>query len=135
MINHKQLKHLLLGMSLTLAACGSGGGGGETPQALTYSGITSQATVTTSNAEALSVDAYEGGQIGSTMSLVGVVTEGSAAQPDSSRLQWLGDTLKAAARQAVSAPAKQGSPSLVGAMSEASEPGLVSGSMKLFRLC
>ena len=126
MINRKQLKYLLIGMLLALAACGGGGGG--TPQAVTYNGVTTQATVTSTNAKALSVDAYQGGQIGSSAGAIGVITEVSAPQPDASRLQWLGTTLTAAARQAVAAPTVASAPTLVGVTSQADVAGAYGGS-------
>ena len=59
------LGQLFIGMLaiFTLGACGGGGGGDNSG----YSGVTSQATVTTANAQDLAVNAYQGGPIGQSL--------------------------------------------------------------------
>lgn len=94
-----RLKSSLAVLFLLLAACGGGGGGGA-PAAVTYSGVTTQAVVTTANARSLSVDAYQGGQAGSTVSAMGVVEESGGAEPVSApRLRALGNTLEGSVKQ------------------------------------
>lgn len=58
----------LAGLSL-MAGCGGGGDSapGTNPS---FTGVTTQATVTTSNAKALSIDAYTGGQMSSGITVV-----------------------------------------------------------------
>ncbi len=74
---YKRLFPILAGLTL-LAGCG-GGGSGSTPAA--YTGVTTQATVTTSNAKALSEDAYSGSQVSSAVSgLAKEATIGSGQQ-------------------------------------------------------
>jgi hypothetical protein len=70
-----------LSATLMLAACGGGGSGGGNPS---YSGITTQATITTENAQEIAVGAYEGGQAGQV--LVSPLSSGAAPMADSSRL-------------------------------------------------
>lgn len=64
----------------TLAACGGNGGGNGSN--IVYSGATTPADVTTSNALALASTAYDGGNSGGSLALVGMVenrTDGSMA--------------------------------------------------------
>jgi len=61
-------------VGLTLAACGGNGGGGQS--GVTYSGVTTQATVTDSNAVAIATTAYQGGNSGGALALVGAVVNG-----------------------------------------------------------
>jgi hypothetical protein len=63
---------LLLSSVLVLTTCGggSGGGGGNTGAGgITYTGITTQATVNSTNSENLASGAYKGGAVGSAASL------------------------------------------------------------------
>lgn len=73
---YKRLLSILAGLTL-LAGCG-GGGSGSTPAA--YTGVTTQATVTTSNAKALSEDAYTGSQVSSAVSGLAKEAPGSGQQ-------------------------------------------------------
>ncbi len=89
-------------LSLLLTACGGGGGGGgSTP--LTYSGATAQAPVTASNAKALSIDAFQGGQDASTLSIMGVAAENNGTQAAVPRLQSLANTLEGSLQQILAA--------------------------------
>jgi hypothetical protein len=63
-------------MALALAACSGDDGGGEA--GVTYTGATTQATVTDANAAALTTTAYQGGNSGGSFALVGVMTDSSA---------------------------------------------------------
>jgi hypothetical protein len=74
-------KHTILifaGISL-LAGCGGGSGGGNNTVIVpaAYTGSTSQATITTSNAKALSADAYAGTQLSSAVSAAKIAAEQS----------------------------------------------------------
>lgn len=70
---------------LVLGACGGGGATVVTPTStITFNGNTAQASVTSANAKALSVDAYQGGMNGTQLSVVGVSSPGGTASPQSS---------------------------------------------------
>ncbi len=74
----KKLTLIVAGISL-LAGCG--GGGGSTASAPpSYVGSTNQATITTSNAKALSSDAYTGSQLTAAASGAGKVTADMSGQ-------------------------------------------------------
>jgi hypothetical protein len=60
-------------MGLALAACSGGGGGGEA--GVTYTGVTTQASVTDANAVELTTTAYQGGNSGGSFALIGVTTD------------------------------------------------------------
>lgn len=66
---------LTVGLAL-LTSCG-GGGGGSTSAG--YTGITTQATVTTANARALSADAYENAGMGAGANIAGIEIQSSPA--------------------------------------------------------
>ena len=73
-------KMLLIPAVLTmLAGCG-GGGGASTPTDVSYSGLTTQATVSSSNAKALSAEAYSGNQLASELSGIGKMAVDSDGQ-------------------------------------------------------
>ena len=122
-----RLKPFFLGICLTLAACG--GGGDDTTQAVTYSGAITRATVSSTNAKALSVDAYEGGQVGSSLGVLGVATESSPTATETARLQRLGTTLTGCVRRVVSAPSATGGATLTGASVQNDVTGAYGGSM------
>lgn len=75
---YKRLLLTLAGLPL-LAGCGSGSNASLN---VGYSGSTSQAVVASSNAKALSADAYSGAQLSSAVSGVGKAVVDSGAQPD-----------------------------------------------------
>ncbi len=115
-------------LSLLLSACG-GGGGGSAPASVTYSGASTQATVTAANARVLSVDAFQGGQTGSTLGITGVVTQGDGVPAgNDARLQTLGNTLEGAVARLVP-PASSGSPVAAGASVQTTIAGPYGGSM------
>lgn len=69
-------------LSVSLTGCGGGGGGSGGSSAPVYSGSTSPAIVSTSNARALSVDAYSAGQLSSAVSGVArPASDGSLPPP------------------------------------------------------
>ena len=69
---------VFLVVSLTACGGGGGGGGGGSSSGISYTGITTLAEINENNAVDLSVNAYEGGQIGSTLpSGLGAVQEGN----------------------------------------------------------
>lgn len=97
---YKRLFLVLAGLSL-LAGCG-GGGGSSAGGGSGYTGATNQATVTTSNAKALSADAYSGSQMSSTVS--GVAKEATGSNGQSALLQEAADILERSVTTIVDAP-------------------------------
>src|SRR6266581_652338 len=98
------IRSSLVVLSLLLAACGSGGGGGgSAPTSVSYGGATTQATVTASNATALSVDAYQGGQAGSAIGIMGVVQDSGGASAHVPQPQVLATTLESSVKQVLAA--------------------------------
>ena len=73
---YKRLLMILAGFPLLAG----GGGGGSTAGGVAYTGVTTQATVTTANAKALSVDAYSGNQLSSAVSGIAKETAGNGGQ-------------------------------------------------------
>lgn len=102
----KRVLLFLAGLTL-LAGCGGGGDStsGGNPN---FTGATTQATVTTSNAKALSIDAYTGGQASSAITVVGKETAGTdgplASLPELSR--ELENSVRAYIDQSVKSSAK-----------------------------
>jgi len=70
---------IALGM-LTIIATGGGGDGGA-PAGIVYTGLTSQATLDDTNAEALATGAYLGGSVASVMGSVAVVRPSEIGRP------------------------------------------------------
>jgi hypothetical protein len=58
---------LTIFLSITLAACGGGGDDAAPADSISYSGVTTQAVINNTNAKALSIDAYEGGNSGASL--------------------------------------------------------------------
>lgn len=84
----------LIGVAITLGACGGGGGGGGS-SAITYSGATTPATVTAANGEAVATSAYENGASGD--SVAGVLASLNVSSGDGfsgPRTQILAEVLK-----------------------------------------
>lgn len=83
---------LVLACVCLLAGCGGGGGGGGGSATPAYTGATTQATVTTSNAKTLSADAYTGSQLSAAAS--GVAKEAGDGSGQSALLQETAGILK-----------------------------------------
>lgn len=64
-----KVKHVAFAilLVLSLTACGGGGGGGESSSGITYTGLTTEATIDENNAVVLSTGAYQGGQTGAAL--------------------------------------------------------------------
>jgi hypothetical protein len=91
---------VLAGLSL-MAGCGGGGGGSSSGGNFGYTGVTTQASVTSSNAKALSVDAYSGTQISSATT--GVAKEAGDTNGQSALLQQAAGILERSALSSVTA--------------------------------
>lgn len=116
---------LFCGIPLALSACG--GGGSSTGSS--YSGATTQATVTTTNAQALSVDAYNGGQVGAAMTAVGATTGQAGGEAAvAPRLVALGGTIEETV-QRILAGEGSGTQTAAGVSVTVSVPGLYGGSL------
>lgn len=90
-------------LSALLGGCGGGGGGGGGGSAApVYKGSTSQAIVTTSNAKALSVDAYSGSQISAAVS--GVAKEAADGSGQSSLLLQTAGIMEASVTRILGMP-------------------------------
>lgn len=93
-------------LSVFLFACGGGGGGGEqevaqlqAPAGISYTGLTTQATIADSNAQELSTQSYEGGSTGSAISTIAAVAVGSEWSIDRPRTLEVSQTLEDSLRQ------------------------------------
>jgi len=77
-----RVKHVVLAVLLAvfLTACGGGGGGGGggSPSGISYTGLTTEATIDENNAEDLSTGAYQGGQTGAAFGSVGAIQAGES---------------------------------------------------------
>jgi len=96
---YRKILMVLTGMTLVT---GCGGGGGSTPAGTTYSGVTTQAVVTTSNAKALSADAYNGGQVSASAS--GIAKEAAVSGEPTALLQQTAVLLENSVKTAVGTP-------------------------------
>jgi hypothetical protein len=64
---------------MLLTGCGGGGGGGAAPVGITYTGLASPATITDTNAQVLTTEAFEGGDAGTAIGVfAGVASEGDS---------------------------------------------------------
>lgn len=72
-------------LSVVITACGGGGGGGggDGPQPVTYSGVTTQAEITSTNADTLAAGAIVAGDVAGTTLVVGAADTQTA--PPSTR--------------------------------------------------
>jgi len=84
---------VLLGLLSILGTGGGGGGGGSSVTPVTYTGVTTQATIDQNNAQLLTSAALQGGNAGTTVAPTGVVTEGTKASGEP-RVIAIVDTLK-----------------------------------------
>ena len=67
---------------MTIVGTGGGGGGGDgSPSGISYTGLTTEATIDENNAEDLSTGAYQGGQTGAALGSVGAVIQGGESGP------------------------------------------------------
>jgi len=99
---YKRLLLIVAGFSL-LAGCGGGGGDGSSAGGGTvYNGVTTQATVTTSNAKTLSVDAYAGSQL--SAAATGVAKQATGSSGQSMLLQQAADILEGSVKTIVGSP-------------------------------
>lgn len=82
---------LLMFAALSMVA-GCGGGGGSSSGGSGYTGVTTQAVVTSSNAKALSADAYTGGQLSASAS--GMAKDATGGGGEAALLQQASTILK-----------------------------------------
>ena len=68
---------VVLAMTVVYGCSGGGGGGGGGSTGITYTGITTQAVIDQNNAEEIAIGSYEGGNIGSSLNIVGAISENS----------------------------------------------------------
>lgn len=99
---------------LLVLLAGCGGGGSSASLAPTYTGSTTQAVVTTSNAKALSADAYSGSQLSSAVS--GVAKETTDSSGQSALLQEAAGILESSVATILDAP--KSSPKVVAATAQ-----------------
>jgi len=92
---------LILAGVLLLAGCG-GGGGSSAGGSSGYTGVTTQAAVTTSNAKALSADAYAGSQL--SVAASGVAKEATDGSGQSALLQEAAGLLERSVKTIVATP-------------------------------
>lgn len=88
---------LAVGLIGMLAAC-SGGGGDGGGSGITYTGVTTPAVVTTSNADPIATTAYQAGDMGATFNVLGIVSESGGERPSHFRWLLLARSLEATAR-------------------------------------
>lgn len=116
-----------------LAACGGGGGGGETGGGIPYSGIQAQVIVDQSNAEDVSMGAYDGGTtgdaLGGTFSAVQAGAE--VTYPAKSRLKTVTEAIKDALAQVDTDAAASGTTVAAFMTTGGTEDGLCGGQMTM----
>jgi len=88
-------------LAVFLTACGGGGGdgGGGSPAGISYTGLTTQATIDGNNAEDLSTGAYQGGQAGAAIGSVGAIQTGESGPVGHSRMLKVSQVLEGSLRQ------------------------------------
>lgn len=98
-----RVKHVvlavLLAVSLTACGGGGGGGGGGSLSGISYTGLTTQATIDGNNAEDLSTGAYQGGQAGAAIGSVGAIQTGESGPVGHSRMLKVSQVLEGSLRQ------------------------------------
>src|SRR5210317_1284814 len=73
---------LLLLSTVIVSGCGGGGGGdggGGVNTGITYTGVTTQATIDENNAVEITLEAYEGVDTASELNILGAVSENSSS--------------------------------------------------------
>lgn len=98
---------------------GGGGGGGAVPAGVTYTGLTTQATITDTNAELLTTEAFEGGEPGTAIGVFAGVSSENNNAIHQSRLIRLTRILEGAMLQ-VDVASAAGDP-VISAVQQASE--------------
>ena len=78
----------LCALTLTAIGCGGGGGGGSTPH-LTYSGVSTQAAITETNAQTLADAALNAGSSGEALSGIAALTEVDSLADSPNRLLFM----------------------------------------------
>lgn len=73
---------VIFGLLAIVGTGGGGGGGGSSSASLTYTGLTSQALIDTSNAQTLADGVYSGGVVGTEMTGFGAVQDYGTGQGD-----------------------------------------------------
>lgn len=97
-----RMKHLVLAilLAVSLPACGGGGGGGDGSTAgISYTGLTTQATIDENNAEDLVTGAYQGGQVGAAIGSLGAIQAGESGPVGYSRMLKVSQVLEGSLRQ------------------------------------
>jgi hypothetical protein len=84
---------------ITFIGCGGGGGDTGSTSSITYTGLTTQADITGTNAQTLSAGAFTGGQAGSAFSGTGAIEAGTDENPVSLRTLKVTQTLEDALLQ------------------------------------
>lgn len=97
----KRFCSLLLGMLLAISLTGCGGGGdGDGPAGITYTGLTTQATIDENNAEDIATGAYQGGAtVEEFGDIMGVVQDGEDGYIGRPRCLVLSEALEKAFRR------------------------------------
>jgi hypothetical protein len=109
---------ILLGL-ITFIGCGGGGGDAGSDSSITYTGLTTLADITGTNAETLSAGALTGSQAGSTLGGIGAIETGTDENPVSFRTLKVTQALEDALLQ-IDLPSVSGG-SFIGATQYASD--------------
>jgi hypothetical protein len=104
---------------ITFIGCGGGGGDTGSDSSITYTGLTTQADITGTNAETLSAGALTGSQAGSALGGIGAVETGTDENPVSFRTLKVTQALEDALLQ-IDLPSVSGG-SFIGATKYASD--------------
>jgi len=129
---HKVLQYIFLlcviflGI-ISIIGTGGGGGGGSTPPSITYSGLTTQAVITDTNAELFAAGAFGAGRTGSSFSNIGAVEKSSDGDISSFRIFSISQALKDAVLQVDLSSIT--SPPFIGALQSGTEEGSCGGTV------